>query len=384
MPLTLSDRDLKRLEEVQHALLSVLDEAGPPDAWCREVVDRVSALFRTERTMLLLPHRSGFEMEVHPDLERFKPVVRKALSAVEPGAIRYEGEQLDGAFQKRRQASLEVWTNRALEELDERPMEEMPFYHEFMVPAGVTKGGGLAVSLPRGEAVLTTVPGYPDENPFGEEWLELARLMLPAFKSAARALQRREHRQDELLRAVDGMGRALLVTEPADGKAHRNPALVGLLSRCPDPERLLEEVEALVECMSLLRRPPSKAEPSPPPDVGERKVTVDGAGYRLRGLYLRPGLVGRRAAVLVEVEETTPRLPSEAELRKRFSLTSREAEVTLLLARGATNREAGDALGISPHTVRTHAQRIFRKLGVHTRKALALRLLGGSSRPPGG
>jgi DNA-binding CsgD family transcriptional regulator len=113
--------------------------------------------------------------------------------------------------------------------------------------------------------------------------------------------------------------------------------------------------------------------------VGERTLSIRDEGYRLRGLYLKPGTVSQRAAVVVEVEKTTPTLPVEPELQERFGLTPREAEVALLLARGASNEEAGEALGISPHTVRTHAQRLFRKLGIHSRKALALRLLGGAS-----
>ncbi len=77
----------------------------------------------------------------------------------------------------------------------------------------------------------------------------------------------------------------------------------------------------------------------------------------------------------------TPRfsgLPSEEELVARYSLTRREAQVTLLLASGASNAAAAASLGISPHTVRTHAERIFRKLGIRTRKGLGLRLLSGT------
>ena len=50
-------------------------------------------------------------------------------------------------------------------------------------------------------------------------------------------------------------------------------------------------------------------------------------------------------------------------------LTAREIEVLQLLARGLTNKEIGEALVISPNTVKRHLRAIFDKLGVHTRAA---------------
>ena len=52
-------------------------------------------------------------------------------------------------------------------------------------------------------------------------------------------------------------------------------------------------------------------------------------------------------------------------------LTRREAEILTAVATGATNREIAHSLSISPHTVRVHLERIYEKLGVHTRTAAA-------------
>jgi DNA-binding NarL/FixJ family response regulator len=53
------------------------------------------------------------------------------------------------------------------------------------------------------------------------------------------------------------------------------------------------------------------------------------------------------------------------------SLTPREAEVLSWLAKGKTNRDIADILGMSPRTVNKHLEHIFEKLGVETRTAAA-------------
>ncbi len=68
----------------------------------------------------------------------------------------------------------------------------------------------------------------------------------------------------------------------------------------------------------------------------------------------------------------------EAFLRQYLSLTTREAEVLVWIARGKSNRDISDILGISPRTVNKHLEQIFTKLGVENRAsaaALAVRAL---------
>lgn len=57
----------------------------------------------------------------------------------------------------------------------------------------------------------------------------------------------------------------------------------------------------------------------------------------------------------------------------RGGLSAREHEVLQHIARGASNKEAAQTLGISPATVRTHVESIFRKLGCNSRAACALK-----------
>jgi DNA-binding CsgD family transcriptional regulator len=48
-------------------------------------------------------------------------------------------------------------------------------------------------------------------------------------------------------------------------------------------------------------------------------------------------------------------------------LTGREAEIIALVALGRTNRQIGQALSISPFTVRKHLENAYLRIGVHSR-----------------
>jgi DNA-binding NarL/FixJ family response regulator len=53
-------------------------------------------------------------------------------------------------------------------------------------------------------------------------------------------------------------------------------------------------------------------------------------------------------------------------------LTEREREVLLLVARGGSNQDIADELFISPHTAKTHVNRIMSKLYAHDRAQLVI------------
>lgn len=61
-----------------------------------------------------------------------------------------------------------------------------------------------------------------------------------------------------------------------------------------------------------------------------------------------------------------------AERVPAVQLTGRERDVLRLLARGCSNRDAGEQLGISENTVRIHVSRILDKLGVTDRTQAVL------------
>ncbi|WP_416407433.1 response regulator [Agrobacterium rosae] len=64
---------------------------------------------------------------------------------------------------------------------------------------------------------------------------------------------------------------------------------------------------------------------------------------------------------------------ADAMLRQHFSLTVRESEVLLWIAKGKSNRDIGDILGLSARTVNKHLEQIYVKLGVENRASAAVK-----------
>lgn len=101
---------------------------------------------------------------------------------------------------------------------------------------------------------------------------------------------------------------------------------------------------------------------------------------------LRPHLMQAydNAAVLERLREESLQArnaPLSRESFERLGLTGREAEVLMDVAQGRTNQQIASSLYVSPLTVKTHLQRIYRKLGVGGRAealARALQSLGRS------
>jgi DNA-binding response OmpR family regulator len=60
-------------------------------------------------------------------------------------------------------------------------------------------------------------------------------------------------------------------------------------------------------------------------------------------------------------------------LRQHFSLTQRESEVLLWIAKGKSNRDIGEILGLSSRTVNKHLEQIYVKLGVENRASAAVK-----------
>ena len=79
----------------------------------------------------------------------------------------------------------------------------------------------------------------------------------------------------------------------------------------------------------------------------------------------------RSGETLLLLEERPHPAPPSESLATAYGLTPRELDVLDWLAKGKTNRDIADILGMAPRTVNKHLEHIFVKLGVETRTAAA-------------
>ncbi|WP_396598655.1 response regulator [Frigoribacterium sp. R86507] len=84
------------------------------------------------------------------------------------------------------------------------------------------------------------------------------------------------------------------------------------------------------------------------------------------------GAGGGGGSVSASGESSSGAAPSQAVPPELAHLTDREREVLLLVARGRANAEIATDLVISPHTAKTHVNRIMTKLDAHDRAQLVI------------
>lgn len=81
--------------------------------------------------------------------------------------------------------------------------------------------------------------------------------------------------------------------------------------------------------------------------------------------------LSRRRHELLLLLEEKPLPVATAVSLEQYQLTPREIDVLNWVAKGKTNRDIGEILGMSPRTVNKHLEHIYVKLGVETRSAAA-------------
>lgn len=126
-----------------------------------------------------------------------------------------------------------------------------------------------------------------------------------------------------------------------------------------EQDRLINAVDA--GCRGFLPRS------APLEEIRDAVVTIAGGGA-----VVPPDLLGTLLRHLVE-----RRRHDEDRSEALSDLTERERQIFRLAAAGARKDEIAQRLYISPATARTHLQRVYRKMGVHSQAelmALAIRI----------
>lgn len=372
MSLRLTDGQVRQIRELQELLVTPL-RFSDTASWTAAIHEAATDLFGVERSLLVLPDASGGVLGDSPNLGQ--PALQKlrhALTGTRPGANEYDDPLLDRQMKRLAACGVEVWNREVAERVSRIATAQMPrFYPEVLHPHELEGFLVMAHSLPEGRAQLHILPGRSETTTFGDDVLDVFRLLLPAFKAGSRTHALASRRRRRLRASLDLLQEGVAVFR--DGcESYRNRTLRRLLSA---DEREHDLIEAIAACAGRLRRALT-ARPVPGKDLDtSMKVTTPTNRYRLAASHLEGGHGEAPVTILVVVRPVVPSLPDDSELRERYGLTPRQAEVALLLARGHSNREIADRLAISPHTARHHAQTVLEKTGAPSRKALALHLL---------
>ncbi|WP_367351007.1 response regulator [Ottowia sp.] len=160
--------------------------------------------------------------------------------------------------------------------------------------------------------------------------------------------------------AVDVVGMGIVLVDRQGRVAWRSPQAARWLAEALGPAGSADAVWR--DWLSEAVAQGSSARPMP-------------GGGELQAQYLGRAGLGEAMLALRTVTETS----TQQRLRDA-ALTPRETEVLAWLAKGKTNRDIADILGMSPRTVNKHLEHIFEKLGVETRAAAAA--IVSSSLPP--
>ncbi|TWG81136.1 LuxR family two component transcriptional regulator [Cupriavidus gilardii J11] len=165
--------------------------------------------------------------------------------------------------------------------------------------------------------------------------------------------------------AVDVGGHGVVMVDAHGRVAWRSPRADRWLREFfPECDGSLPVGWAAMAARSARQRGGEERDTPLPPDHAARATR---AGATLVARSLGPIGIGE-SMLLLHVEEPGPAAVSRLDTA---ALTPREAEVLSWVAKGKTNRDIGDILGISARTVNKHLEHIFEKLGVETRAAAA-------------
>lgn len=97
----------------------------------------------------------------------------------------------------------------------------------------------------------------------------------------------------------------------------------------------------------------------------------------VRGFFLKDSLCGELCTGLRRVAAghlvVDSRLASAVLAKEPIALTATELEILQLVAEGLSNRQIGEAIHLSPYTVKEYLSKAMRKLGTSTRTETVLR-----------
>lgn len=293
----------------------------------------------------------------NPDRQVFEHVVYLNMSP--DNLARYETyyqfhDPITPALQKRRRATL------VCEVIPQKELEKTEFFNDFLMKDGLHHGINVYAydgDLNIGDLRIWRAKNRPD---FGKREAALLDIILPYFRNALRNVRNismaseSEKFWQHLLADTDT---ALFLFDEKGNLIFRNKNATSIQETLSD-----NDYKAFYNRVCLMAK-------------GDLSVTQWGP-YFLSVLTLLFPPHDSRPVTAVMAYQARPSKIDCYSLVSRWRLSSREAQICLLVCKGLTDQEIASVLGISFSTVRTHLKRIFTKLDVTTRSELIYVLIG--------
>lgn len=370
MTLTLSSTEQRQLGAAIHALLSPLAHESRED-WFRDVSSQLCPLVGGHSTIVSYSSdrpAQAFSPELPELADGFTSVAQ-----YHRGELHFNEPAMDElTAHARKSRALAVFTSEILNRLTGNKLRRSLFYNDVARPLGAYINYGMGIVGGDGEALLGVNARRSKRDPLSEDTLALLSLLGSAFQAGFEMLARLDASNRALAAMIDTLSDGVFVYDTVGGRQlHRNAAVIALSASDPDFFRVEQRALAVARALYGVNR---HADSAPLPRLEDLRTS--NARYSFRASVLPIALFKREQVVLVAVQRHGIRLPTARMLSERFGLTPRESDVALRLARGDGDAKVARELGLSQHTVRHHTEHIFQKLAVHTRKALALLLVG--------
>ncbi|MGD0487326.1 MAG: LuxR C-terminal-related transcriptional regulator [Syntrophorhabdales bacterium] len=246
------------------------------------------------------------------------------------------------------------------EVMPQEELEKTEFFNDFLLKDGQHHGMNLHAyegDLEIGDLRIWRTKKRPD---FGDHEAALLDAILPHFRNAllnARTIARARGIEAFWTQLLENTHIGVLIFDETGRLVYRNKEIHAI-------ERELSQGEYSSLC-DFVRR-----------TVKDCGVCTGWGPFSLSVLRtVRPQ--DARPVTVVMIYRPSSRTVTADLLRTRYNLTSREAEICILVYKGLTDREIANALGVAFTTIRTHLSRLFLKLDVSTRSELVYRLLEG-------
>lgn len=253
--------------------------------------------------------------------------------------------------------------------LAERRWRDLGVYHDLYHPLRLEHILSVSAADP---PLLIGIALFREQTPFSERDRALLTLLRPHLANIYRSvatLTDLSERAALLDRGIEIGGLGAIVIGADDRVLSVTDTARAWLGAYFDHQATAAELPGSVQAwLRRLSLPASGDEIAPAVDA---PLVVDRGTARLKLRLLR---YGQHRLILMQEHRSTPR----AEQLAALGLAPREAEILTWVAVGKSDGEIAQILAISPRTVSHTLERVYRKLGVETRTAAAMRALNAA------